>query len=287
MGMTLRPSTTAASGALAAGTSRPSRLLGGGLQGHGQDALDGPGLAGEGQLADDGERAGPLEGDLAAAQEQAQGDRQVEPAGVLLEVGRGQVDDDPVDRPAVSRVDDRPLDPVRALADGRLGQADQDRLGLDGERDVNLDFDRGRVDSDERVRGELGEHGRFDPRRERLRSRAMRHRPARDRSGGWRRFYHELMDCSPPDGSKSPRGTVPVGRAGSARLADPLEQDDDHLLDGARVALEVGDHHGLGDPAEPGEVVEGVLQPCQVEFPVEDTCPARSGACIRGRTGRR
>ena len=198
MGMTLRFSTTAASGALAAGTSRPSRLLGGGLERHGQDALDGAGLAGQGQLADHGEGAGPVEGDLAAAQEQAQGDRQVEPAGILLEIGRGEVDHHAVDRPAISRVDDRPLDPVRALADGRLGQADQDRLGLGGERDVDLDFDRGRIDSDERVGGELGEHGRFV----RAGSHFDRGRwaidPPETVRAEWRRFYHELMVCSPP-----------------------------------------------------------------------------------------
>ena len=50
-----------------------------------------PGVAGEGQLADDGVVAGPVEGHLAAAQEQAQGDRQVEPVGVLLQVGRSEV----------------------------------------------------------------------------------------------------------------------------------------------------------------------------------------------------
>src|SRR5205814_2316588 len=65
-------------------------VLVGGLQGHGQDALDGTGLAGESQLADDGERAGAVEGDLTAAQEQSQGDGQVEAARVLLEIGRGR-----------------------------------------------------------------------------------------------------------------------------------------------------------------------------------------------------
>ena len=104
---------------------------------------------------------GRSNGDLPAAQQQPQGDRQVEAAGVLLEVGRGQVDHDAVDRPAESRVDDRPLDPVRALADRGLGQAHQHRLGRRRERDVDLDFHGGGVDPDERVRGELREHGRL------------------------------------------------------------------------------------------------------------------------------
>jgi hypothetical protein len=42
------------------------------------------------RLADDGEGAGAVEGDLAAAQEQSQRDGQVEPAGVFLQVGRSQ-----------------------------------------------------------------------------------------------------------------------------------------------------------------------------------------------------
>ena len=99
------------------------------LDGHRQDALDRPGLAGECQLADDGEVARPVEGDLAAAQQQPQGDRQVEAVGVLLEIGRSEVDHDAVDRPAISRIDDGALDAVRALLDGGLGQADQHGLG--------------------------------------------------------------------------------------------------------------------------------------------------------------
>ena len=89
---------------------------------------------------------------------QPQRDRQVEAAGVFLQVGRGQVDHHPIDRPAIPRVDDRPLDPVRALPHGRLGQADQHRLGHRREGDVDLDFDRRGVDADQRVRGELREH---------------------------------------------------------------------------------------------------------------------------------
>jgi hypothetical protein len=64
-------------------------VLGGGLQGHGQHALDGSGLAGQRQLADEGEGAGAVEGDLAAAQEHSQGDGQVEPTRIFLQVGRG------------------------------------------------------------------------------------------------------------------------------------------------------------------------------------------------------
>ena len=73
--------------------------------------------------------AGPVEGDLAAGQQQSQGNRQVEAVGVLLQIGRSEVDDDPVDRTTISRIDDGALDAVRALLDGGLGQSDQDGLG--------------------------------------------------------------------------------------------------------------------------------------------------------------
>ena len=84
-------------GGVGGGHEQAVAAFGGGLQGHREDALDRPRLAGEGQLADDGEVARPVEGHLAAAQEQPQGDRQVEAAGVLLQIGRGQVDDDAVE----------------------------------------------------------------------------------------------------------------------------------------------------------------------------------------------
>ena len=58
-------------------------------------------------------------------------DGQVEAARVFLQVGGCQVDHRPDHRAAVTRVDDRALDPVRALADGGLRQADQHRLGRD------------------------------------------------------------------------------------------------------------------------------------------------------------
>ena len=44
-------------------------------------------------------------------------------------------------------VDHRPLDAVRALLDGRLGQADQHGLGQRAGRDVDLDLDRHGVDA--------------------------------------------------------------------------------------------------------------------------------------------
>ena len=71
---------------------------------------------------------------------------------------RSQVDHDPVDRPPISRVHQRPFDPVCALADGGLGEPDQDGLRHRRRGHVDLDFNRRRVDADEGVRRELREH---------------------------------------------------------------------------------------------------------------------------------
>ena len=134
-------------------------LLGGRLQGHRQNSLDRPGFAGQGQFADDRQtcpagrrQTWPL------PTSNPKRDRQVEPAGIFLEVGGRQVDHHPINRPAISRVDDRTLDPVRTLPDGGLREADQHRLGLRRERDVDFDFNGRCVDSDEGVRSKLGEH---------------------------------------------------------------------------------------------------------------------------------
>ena len=72
--------------------------FGGGREGHREHTLDRPRLAGQSQLADDREVARPIERRSARCQQQAQRDRQVEAAGVFLEVGGGEVDDNAVDR---------------------------------------------------------------------------------------------------------------------------------------------------------------------------------------------
>ena len=156
--------------------------------------LSGPGLAGERELADDGIRTGPVEGDLSAAQEQAQGDGQVEAAGVLLQVGRGQVDDHPVDRAAITRVDDRALDPVRALPDGGLRQAHQYGLGLD-ENETSTSTSTGVASIPTSVyEASLASIEHHCPRREPRRSRAMNPRAARYAPGERVKVYHGLMD---------------------------------------------------------------------------------------------
>ena len=158
-GMASISSTTAASAALSAGTTMPAEAaLPGGGHRHRERALHRPRRAFERQLADDGVLLEQLRRKLPAAGEHAQRDRQVERAGVLGQLGRGEVDDDAVARADEAAVGQGPLDAVRAFLDGRFGQADEDRLGQRAGRDIHLDFDRHGFDADEREGVELGEH---------------------------------------------------------------------------------------------------------------------------------
>ncbi len=145
-------------GSIGPGNEQPVAAFEHRLQTHRQDAFDGAGLAGESEFPHDGIVAGPVETDLAAAHQEPQRDRQVEAVGIFLQVGRSEVDHDPVDRAAVSGVDDRPLDAVRALLDGGFRQADENRLGHRRGRDIDLDFNGRSVDADQCVGKELGEH---------------------------------------------------------------------------------------------------------------------------------
>ncbi len=117
----------------------------------------------EGQFADDGVLGELFGGHLPAADERAQGDRQIERGGVFGQVGRGQVDDDAALRALEARVDHRPLDAMRAFLDGRLGKADQDLLGQSAGGDIDLDLDGQGLDADEREGFEFGEHRRVIP----------------------------------------------------------------------------------------------------------------------------
>jgi hypothetical protein len=88
--------------------------LGGG-HGRGQGALDRADAAVEGQLAHGGEVLELLGQELAGGDEQAQGDGQVEAAGALGQVGRGEVDDGAAGVAVVAEVDQGALDAVDAL----------------------------------------------------------------------------------------------------------------------------------------------------------------------------
>ncbi len=93
-------STTAASAALAVGTTSPLQpfLLRGG-DGHRQAPARRPRGAVEGQFADDGIFAKFFRHQLSAAGQHPQRDRQIERGGLLRQLGRGQIDDHPILRP--------------------------------------------------------------------------------------------------------------------------------------------------------------------------------------------
>ena len=110
----------------------------------------------------DGEVLQLLGQQLPGGDQQAQGDRQIEAAGVLAQIGRGQVDDGAAGVAAVAEVGQGPLDAVDALLDRHLRQADEDRLGQAG-RGIDLDLDGHGVDADEGEGVELGEHARAIP----------------------------------------------------------------------------------------------------------------------------
>ena len=146
--MTSTPSTTAASAALAVGTSIPrSPACSAAAMAIDSAPLGGPGGAVEGQFAHHGVLPEPIGVDLSAAGQDAQGDGQVERGGLLGQIGRGQVDDHAVLRALEARVDDRPLDPVGALLDGRLRQPDQHGFRQPGGRNVDLHLHRQGVDA--------------------------------------------------------------------------------------------------------------------------------------------
>ena len=135
--------------------------LGGGHRG-GESPLDGPDGAVESELADDGEVLDLLRRELAGGDEHADGDRQIEVAGLLAKIGRGQVDDDATGRPIEAEIGEGPLDAVDAFLHGGFGEADENRLGHAGGR-IDFDLDRHGVDADEREGTDLGEHGAGRP----------------------------------------------------------------------------------------------------------------------------
>jgi hypothetical protein len=75
----------------------------------------------------------------------------------MATVGR-EVDDDPVDGARVTAVDQRPLDPMDAFFDRRLGKAHENRFWQGTGRNIDLNLDRLGLDSEQRVRKQLGKH---------------------------------------------------------------------------------------------------------------------------------
>jgi len=86
-GKDVQPHDDGSLGGVGSGHEHSIAPFGDGLEGHRQDALDRARLTGERQFPDKGEVARPVDGDLTAAQQQPQSNRQIEAVGVLLEIG--------------------------------------------------------------------------------------------------------------------------------------------------------------------------------------------------------
>ena len=121
----------------------------------------------ERQFADDCVIAEAFDGELPTGGEDAERDRQIERGGVLREIGRSEIDHYAILRPLIAAIHQRPFDAVYTLFNGRLGEADEDGLRERGVRDVDLDFDRKRVNAQQREGLQLGEHRSPRKRRER------------------------------------------------------------------------------------------------------------------------
>src|SRR5262249_8766715 len=99
---------------------------------------------------------------LAGGDQHAQGDGQVEGAGVLAQVGGGQVDDGPSRGTLVAQVGQGAFDAVDALAHRQFWQPKQNGFGQAGGR-IDLDLDRDGVDTNQSKGGEFGEHSGTAP----------------------------------------------------------------------------------------------------------------------------
>jgi hypothetical protein len=95
----------------------------------------------------------------ATAGEDAERDRQVERGGLLGQLGRGEVDDDPIVGPVEAGVDHGPGHAMGALADRRVGHADEDGGGQRAAGNVDLDVHGHGVDPEQGKGVEPGEHG--------------------------------------------------------------------------------------------------------------------------------
>lgn len=133
-----------------------------GFHRHGQDALGIADAAVQCQLAGEGPVLECIGAELTRGHQQAQGDREIEAAGILGQVGGCEIDDGAARMPAVAQVGHGPLDAMHALLDRHLGQADQYRLGQ-AERGIHFYLDRQGVDAVQRKAIELGEHARQAP----------------------------------------------------------------------------------------------------------------------------
>ena len=82
--------------------------------------------------------ASPDVRELAAGDQDADRDGQIEAGAGLVDVGGGQVDGDALERQREARVGERRVDPLAALPHGAVGQADGGERGQ-AAADVDLD----------------------------------------------------------------------------------------------------------------------------------------------------
>ena len=133
------PSTSLASSTASDGDEDPPDPAPRQCRDHRQDTRHGPDLATERQLTDQGDPAGPGT-DLLRAQEDPDGDRQVERCPGLPQVRRGEIDRDPSRRMREAVVAQRAADALPRLLEGGVGEPD-DREPRQSRRDIDLDPD--------------------------------------------------------------------------------------------------------------------------------------------------
>ncbi len=129
---------------------------------HRQGALDRSHAAVQGQLADRGEVLQLIGQQLTRCHQQRQRDRQIEAAGVFLEIGRSEVDDRAAGVTCVAEIGQGALDAMNALLDRHLRQTDENGLRQTC-RNVDFRLDGNGVDAHQGEGVELGEHERAAP----------------------------------------------------------------------------------------------------------------------------
>ncbi len=123
-----------------------------------QDAFRVAGGAVQRQLAHEERPFQPVGPDLVGGRQHADGNGQVIRRAFLTQIGRGEVDGDALVagelQPAVLNGG---VDPVAALADGRIRQPDEREVRLAAD-DIDFDLDRFRLQADDGAAENLGKH---------------------------------------------------------------------------------------------------------------------------------
>ena len=117
-----------------------------GGEGHGKGTPDGAEVTLQAHLTQDHGMLKVSIGNLAAGQQKPEGDRQIQRGTILAYVRGSQVYGDPPQRKLKAGVRESSGDPLPALLDGPVRQADG-REGRHTIADVHFDFDRERIDT--------------------------------------------------------------------------------------------------------------------------------------------